>query len=105
MQQSVKSKLPVRIFFTDLGDQESTHTSTGTSTKGVGDLETLQAVARFGFLTDNVKDGVYQLSTFGVVALGPVVTSTGLSKDKVILERMDKGVRTCKRKRRAKNEG
>lgn len=80
-----KKIIPVRVFFTDLGDQESTHTGTGTSTEGVGDLETLQTVARFGFLTDNVQDRVNQFSTFGVVTLGPVVTGTGLSENKVIL--------------------
>ena len=53
----------VRVFFTDLGDQKCTHTGTGTTTERVGDLETLQAVARFGFLADNVQDGVDEFST------------------------------------------
>jgi hypothetical protein len=75
---------PVRVFLTDLGDEKSTHTRTSTTTHRVGDLETLEAVTRFGFLADNVKNRVDELSTFGVVALGPVVTGSGLSKDEVV---------------------
>jgi hypothetical protein len=50
----------------------------------VGDLETLEAIATFGFLSDNVEDGVDELSTFGVVTLGPVVTGTSLSENEVV---------------------
>ena len=74
----------IGVFLTDLGDKESTHTSTGTTTHGVGELETLKAIARFGLLADNIKDRVDQLSTLGVVTLGPIVTSSGLTEDKVI---------------------
>jgi len=69
---------------TDLGDQEGTHTSTGTSTKGVGDLETLEAVAALGLTTHDVEDLVDQFGTLGVMALGPVVTGTGLAEDEVV---------------------
>lgn len=67
--------------FPDLGDQERTHTGTGTTTERMGDLETLQAVDSLGFLSDNVENRVDEFSTFGVVALGPVVTGTRLTKD------------------------
>jgi len=50
----------------------------------VCELETLEAIARFGFLTDNVEDGINEFGTFGVVTLGPVISGTGLSEDKVI---------------------
>ena len=50
----------------------------------MGDLETLEAVTAFSFLTDNIEDGVDELSTFGVVTLGPVVTSTGLTENEVV---------------------
>ena len=50
----------------------------------MGDLESLEAIAAFGFLSDDIEDGVDELSTFGVVALGPVVTSTGLTEDEVV---------------------
>jgi len=47
-------------------------------------LETLKAVARLRFFADYVKDRVDELSAFGVVTLGPVVTSSSLSKDEVV---------------------
>jgi hypothetical protein len=46
----------VGVFFSDLGDQEGTHTGTSTTTEGVGDLETLEAITAFGFLSDDVED-------------------------------------------------
>ena len=50
----------------------------------MGDLETLEAIATFGFFTDNIEDGVNELSTFGIVTLGPVVTGSGLTEDEVV---------------------
>jgi len=50
----------------------------------VGDLESLEAVATFSFLSDDVEDGVDEFSTFGVVTLGPVVTGTGLTENEVV---------------------
>ena len=72
------------VLFSDLGDEEGSHTGSGTTTEGVGDLETLEAIATFGFLSDNIKDGVDELGTLGVMSLGPVVTGTGLSEDEVV---------------------
>ena len=66
----------IGVLLTDLGDQKCTHTGTGTTTHGVGELETLKAVTGLSLLTDNVKDGVDQLSTLGVVSLSPIVTGT-----------------------------
>jgi hypothetical protein len=61
----------------------------------VGDLETLEAVAAFSFLADNVEDGVDELGTFGVVTLGPVVTSAGLAEDEVVgTEELTEGAST-----------
>lgn len=74
----------VWVFFTDLGDQKCTEAGAGTTTEGVGELEALEAVAAFGFLSDDVQDGVDELGTFGVVTLGPVVTGTRLSEDEVV---------------------
>ena len=50
----------------------------------MGDLETLEAIATFGFLSDDIEDGVDKLGSLGVVTLGPVVTGTGLSEDEVV---------------------
>ena len=58
----------VWVFLADFGDEESSHSGSGSSSQGVGDLESLKAVASFGFLADDVKDGVNQLSTFGVMS-------------------------------------
>jgi len=74
----------VWVLFADLGDQQSSHSGSRTTAKGVGDLETLKAVAGFGFLADDVQNTVDQLGTFGVVTFGPVVTGTSLSENKVV---------------------
>ena len=74
----------VWVLFSDLGDEEGSHTGSSSTTEGVGNLETLEAIATFGFLSDNVEDGVDELSTFGVVTLGPVVTGTSLSENEVV---------------------
>jgi len=50
----------------------------------VSDLESLEAVTAFSFLSDDIEDGVDEFSTFSVVTLGPVVTGTTLSEDKVV---------------------
>jgi hypothetical protein len=74
----------VWVFFSDLGDEECSHSGTGSSSKGVSDLETLEAIASFGFLSNDIKDGVDKLGSLGVMSLGPVVTGTGLSEDEVV---------------------
>jgi len=76
--------LSVGVLFSDLGDEEGSHTRASTTTEGVGDLETLEAIATLSFLTDNIEDGVDKLGTLGVVTLGPVVTGTGLSENEVV---------------------
>jgi hypothetical protein len=50
----------------------------------VGNLETLEAIATFGFLSDDIEDGVDKFGTLGVMTLGPVVTGTGLTEDEVV---------------------
>ena len=47
-------------------------------------MESLEAIATFSFLSDDIEDGVNEFSTFSVVTLGPVVTSTGLTENEVI---------------------
>merc|ERR1712195_469401 len=74
----------VGVFLTDLGDKEGSHSGSGTSTKRVGDLESLEAIASLSFLADNIEDGIDELGSFGVMSLGPVVTGTGLSEDEVV---------------------
>lgn len=74
----------IGVFFSDLGDEEGSHTRTGTTTQRVGDLESLEAIATFSFLSNNIENGVDEFSTFGVMTLGPVVTGTGLSENEVV---------------------
>jgi len=74
----------VGVLFSDLGDEEGSHTGSGTTTEGVGDLETLEAIATLGFLSDDIEDGVDKFGTLGVMTLGPVVTGTSLSEDEVV---------------------
>ena len=50
----------------------------------MGDLEALKAIATLSLLADDIEDGVNELSTLGVVALGPVVTGTSLTEDEVV---------------------
>merc|ERR1712166_1158836 len=74
----------VGVLLTDLGDKEGSHSGSGTTTEGVGDLESLEAIAALSFLADDIEDGVDELGSFGVMSLGPVVTGTGLSEDEVV---------------------
>jgi hypothetical protein len=71
-------------FFADLGDQKRAHAGTGTTTEGVGDLEALEAVAALGLATNNVKNLIDKFGTLGVMALGPIVSSTGLAENEVV---------------------
>jgi len=83
---------PVGVLLADLRDEQCSHTSSGTTTKRVGQLESLETVTALGFLTDNIENRVDQLSSLGVVSLGPVVSSSTLSKDKVVwTEELSKG--------------
>ena len=75
---------PVGILLTDLGDEEGSHAGAGATTQGVGQLEALKTVAALSLLAHHIKDRVYKLSTLCVVTFGPVVSSTRLSKDKVV---------------------
>merc|ERR1712206_61133 len=57
----VGDHLSVWVLFSDLGDEEGSHSGSSTTTERVGDLESLEAVATFGFLSDNIEDGVDEL--------------------------------------------
>ena len=48
--------LSVGVLLTDLGDEEGSHSGSGTTSEGVGDLETLEAIATFGFFSDDIED-------------------------------------------------
>merc|ERR1712159_860104 len=62
----------VWVLFSDLGDEEGSHTGSSTTTEGVGYLETLEAIAALSFLSDDIEDRIDELGSLGVVTLGPV---------------------------------
>merc|ERR1719446_43452 len=66
------------VLLTDLGNEESAHTCPSATTKGVAELEALEAVAAFSLFAHNIKDAVDELGTLGVVTLGPVVAGSSL---------------------------
>jgi len=74
----------VGIFFSDFGDQESSHSGSGSSSEGVGNLESLEAITSFSFFSDNIEDRVNKFSSFGIVSFGPVISGSSLSENKVI---------------------
>jgi len=74
----------VWVLFSDLGDEEGSHTRSSTTSEGVGNLESLEAVTTFSFLSDNIEDRVDEFGSLSVVTLGPVVTGSGLSEDEVV---------------------
>jgi len=76
--------LSIGVLLSDLGDEEGSHTGSSTTTEGVGNLESLEAVATFSFLSDNIEDRVDEFGSLSVVTLGPVVTGSGLSEDEVV---------------------
>merc|ERR1719331_2066735 len=85
----------VGVLLADLRDEESSHTGTSTATKGVAELEALEAVTGLGLLTHDIEHGVDQLGTLGVVTLGPVITGTSLAEHEVIgAEELTEGTST-----------
>merc|ERR1719223_2657277 len=74
----------IGVIFADLGYEKGSHTGSGTSSHGVGNLESLKHVTSLGFLADDVHDAIDELSSLGVVTLGPVISSSALSVYKVI---------------------
>lgn len=44
----------------------------------------MQAVTVLGLLPDDIENGVNELGTFGVMALGPVISGPGLAENEVI---------------------
>jgi len=74
----------VWIFFSDLGDEECSHTGSSSTTEWVSDLKTLEAIASFCFFSYDIENWINKFSTLGVMSFGPVVTSTGLTEDEVV---------------------
>ena len=85
----------VWVFLTDFTDQQGTHSRTSSSSQRVAQLESLKTVTALSFFSHNIKDRVYKFCSFCVVTLGPVVSSSTLSKHKIVwTENLTKGTRT-----------
>jgi hypothetical protein len=67
------------VFFADLRDEESTHARASATTKRVGELEALKAIAALCLLSNHIKHRVYQFSSLSVVTLCPVIACTTLT--------------------------
>lgn len=85
----------IGVLFSNLGDKQSSHTGTGTSSKGVGDLESLKAVATLGLTSHDIENRVNELGTFSVVTFGPVVSSSGLTENKVVYQVLTRLSQIC----------
>merc|ERR1719478_1151412 len=74
----------VRILLTNLRDEERAHPGASTTAERMRHLESLEAIASLSLLTDNVQHRVDELCALRVMALGPVVASTGLAEDEIV---------------------
>jgi hypothetical protein len=54
---------PIRVFFSDLGDEEGSHARASATSEGVGELESLEAVTGLGLFADNIQYRVHKLGT------------------------------------------
>merc|ERR1719402_540034 len=82
------------LLISKIREEQGSHARPRATTKRVGDLESLEAVARLGLLSNHVQDGVYQLGALCVVPLGPVVSSSGLPEHEVVgTEELAEGTR------------
>merc|ERR1719217_178455 len=85
---------PVRVLLTDLGDQQGAHPRPGAPTKGVTELEPLQAVTTLGLLPHHIQDAVDQLGPLGVMTLRPVVPGSRLTEHEIVrTEELTEGAR------------
>ena len=75
---------PVGVFLTDLGDQECSHTGSGSTSERVSQLESLKAITALSFLPDYIQNRVDEFGSLGVMSLGPVVSSSRLPEHEVV---------------------
>jgi hypothetical protein len=75
---------PVRELLPDLGDKQSSHSGTSSSSQRVSDLKSLKTVGSFSLLSDDIEDLVNKLGSLSVMTLSPVVTGSGLCVTHVV---------------------
>ena len=54
----------VGVFFTDFGDQECSHSRSGSTSQRVSELESLEAVGGLSLFSDNIQNRINELSTW-----------------------------------------
>lgn len=64
----------IRILFVDFSQQEGSEARTSTTTEGVGDLKTLEAIGLFGIASDSLQNSVDDFRSLSIVAFGKVVS-------------------------------
>merc|ERR1719491_770490 len=75
----------VWVCITNLQQEQSSHARSSSSSKGVKQLESLDAIALFRFFTDDVNDIFNNLRTFSIMSFGPIVSCTIASELHVLL--------------------
>ena len=70
----------IGVLFFQFADQQRAQTAARTTADRMAQLETLQTVASFGFLSYDVQDLVHNLSSLGVVTFSPVVAFEAIQK-------------------------
>ena len=79
----ITAGLPVWVLLANFTNKQSSHSRSGTSTKGMCKLEALKTVAALSLLSHDIQHRVYEFCTLSVVTLGPVISSTTLTENKV----------------------
>lgn len=74
----------IRIFLTNFGYKQRSHSSSCSTTERMSQLKSLQTVATFGLFPDDVEDRVDEFSAFGVVAFGPIVPGAALPENEIV---------------------
>merc|ERR1719384_815255 len=74
----------IRIIISDLQQQQCSHAGSSSSSNRLSQLEALWTVTSLSLTSNNIDCFVNQFSTFGVMSLGPIVTSTRCTKAHII---------------------
>ena len=74
----------VGVLLSDLGNQEGAHPRASSTTQRVCQLKSLKTVTALCFFPHHIKNRVNQFSALCVVSLGPVVTCSRLSENKIV---------------------
>ena len=74
----------IRIFLSYFRNKQSSHSTSGSSSKRVSNLKPLKTITAFSLFSHNIKYRINQFSTFSLMPFSPIIPSTCLAKNKVI---------------------